>query len=437
MSNPLLLNVLIQDLISPNELSQKQASELLRLLTQSNVDHRTFIAKNELAMKALIHIISRDSCSTTNQVAIAEHAIAILFHLLLNEDLILHLGSLGVVKPITQNLVRTAPSIATRENAAGALLCLAKLDVHKAPIGIYGGITGLLSLMPTCSEEGKQDALKALLLLLAYDGNKTLAARGGAAILLFDMFINTGSSHSQSNEQASELALSVLRIMASHSEGISAIAVASGVKRIAAAITDMTSTTCKEKAALALLRIFKTEPSLMRHLENERHSHDHALFSSLNDLSIHGSRKGRRAATLLLKLFMDREVGDHNLGQSMEFTKEQDEQEEEDGEELAEVGAERPRPMSYDEICYSKHRIPVKFSKEGMLDANCVDDEIENIDDDELEYDSGGDTVNDNLGMEYITYVDNDNDNDYCRDSDSDDAYSVPSTPCIEVPLAH
>ncbi|MCO5586286.1 hypothetical protein L7F22_040225 [Adiantum nelumboides] len=386
-------------------------------------------------MKALIHIISRDSFSTSNQVAIAEHAIAILFHLLLNEDLIIHLGSLGVVKPITQNLVRTAPSVATRENAAGALLCLAKLDVHKAPIGIYGGIAGLLSLMPTCSEEGKQDALKALLLLLAYDGNKTLAARGGAAILLFDMFINTGSSQSQSNEQASELALSVLRIMASHSEGIAAIAAASGVKRIAAAITDMTSTTCKEKAALALLRIFKTEPSVMRHLENERHSHDHALISSLNDLSINGSRKGRKTATLLLKLFMDMEVGDHKLGQSMEFTKEQDEQEEEDGEELAEVGAERPRQTSYDEICYSKH--PVKFSKKGMLDANCVDDELENIDNDKLEYDSGGDTVNDNLGMEYITYVDNDNENDYCRDSDSDDAYSVSSTPCIEVPLAH
>lgn len=283
------INSFVRQLTSCNPEDQRDAAGNLRLLAKRNVDNRICIAEAG-AIPLLVGLLSTEDPPTQ------EHAVTALLNLSIYEENKKNIIFSGAVPSIVQ--VLKTGSMEARENAAATLFSLSVLDENKVTIGTSGAIPALVVLLDEGGRRGKKDAATALFNLCIYQGNKGKAVRAGVIPTLMKLLtLPTGAMVDES--------LAILAILASHSEGRTAIGDSNAVPVLVNMIGNGSSRN-RENAAAVMVHLCSGEGQLLHLTE----AHELGMMDYLVDLAQKGTARGKRKAAILierLNYFLDQQ----------------------------------------------------------------------------------------------------------------------------------
>ncbi|KAI4976714.1 hypothetical protein ZWY2020_050321 [Hordeum vulgare] len=221
--------------------SLRRAAMELRLLARHNPDNRIRIAESG-AVRPLVALLSHPD------PLVQEHGVTALLNLSICHENKVIVVEAGAIPPLVRAL-KSAASLAARENAACALLRLSQLDgATAAAVGRAGAIPLLVSLLETGGGRGKKDAATALYALCSgARENRLRTVEAGAVTPLLDFMSDPESGMVDKTAYA-------LYSLLGFAEGRSATVEEGGIS-ILLELVEVGTSRQKEIATLSLIQI--------------------------------------------------------------------------------------------------------------------------------------------------------------------------------------
>ncbi|KAI4991397.1 hypothetical protein ZWY2020_039768 [Hordeum vulgare] len=221
--------------------SLRRAAMELRLLARHNPDNRIRIAESG-AVRPLVALLSHPD------PLVQEHGVTALLNLSICHENKVIVVEAGAIPPLVRAL-KSAASLAARENAACALLRLSQLDgATAAAVGRAGAIPLLVSLLETGGGRGKKDAATALYALCSgARENRLRTVEAGAVTPLLDFMSDPESG-------MVDKAAYALYSLLGFAEGRSATVEEGGIS-ILLELVEVGTSRQKEIATLSLIQI--------------------------------------------------------------------------------------------------------------------------------------------------------------------------------------
>ncbi|KAF5467074.1 hypothetical protein F2P56_016936 [Juglans regia] len=279
------VNELLEKLATGNPEQKRAAAGEFRLLAKRNADNRVCIAEAG-AIPLLADLVSSSDPRTQ------EHAVTALLNLSINDSnkgTIVNAGAIPDIVEVLKN-----GSMEARENAAATLFSLSVVDEYKVKIGAAGAIPALITLLCEGTPRGKKDAATAIFNLSIYQGNKSRAVKAGIVAPLMRLLKDAGSG-------MVDEALAILAILASHTEGKTAIGQGEPIPVLVEFIR--TGSPRNRENAAAVLWSLCTGDSQQLKLARE-----HGAEEALKQLSENGTDRAKRKAGNILELLHQVEV---------------------------------------------------------------------------------------------------------------------------------
>lgn len=272
------ISCLIQKLSSTELEVRREAIVKIRMLSKENPDNRILIA-NYGGIRPLVQLLSyRDS-------NIQAHSVTALLNLSIDEANKRLIAREGAIPSIIE-ILRYGTDEA-RENSAAALFSLSMLDENKVLVGALNGIPPLVELLQCGTSRGKKDAATALFNLSLNQANKLKAIRTGIIPPLLHLL-------EDKNLGMIDEALSILLLLASHSEARSEIGKLSFIRTLVDIIRDGTPKN-KECATSVLLQLGLNNSSVILA------ALQYGVYEHLVEIARCGTNRAQRKANSLLQ----------------------------------------------------------------------------------------------------------------------------------------
>ncbi|KAL2630496.1 hypothetical protein R1flu_015182 [Riccia fluitans] len=278
----LVVDGLVQDLLSEDVEVHRHAAAELRLLAKYNQENRIVIA-NAGAIKPLVALLNSTDSKTQ------ENAVTALLNLSINDNNKSEIAAAGAIDPLV-NVLRVGNSQAM-ENAAATLFSLSVMDDNKVTIGASGAIPPLVDLLINGTPRGKKDAATALFNLSIYHENKSRIVRAGAIRPLVELMADPAAG-------MVDKAVAVLANLATIPDGRVAVGDEGGIPALVE-VVEAGSQRGKENAAAALLQLC---------MNSHRHRAlvlQEGAIPPLVALSQSGTARAKEKASALLRHFRE------------------------------------------------------------------------------------------------------------------------------------
>ncbi|KAG6756155.1 hypothetical protein POTOM_039580 [Populus tomentosa] len=287
-ANRATATLLIHKLASGSQRAQTVAARGIRLLAKTGRENRAFIAE----AGAIPHL--RNLLSSTNSVA-QENSVTAILNLSIHDknksQIMDEKGCLGSIVGV----LRFGLTTEARENAAATLFSLSAVHDYKKRIADEeGAVEALAGLLRAGTPRGKKDAVTALFNLSTHTENCLSMMEAGAVTALVGALGNEGVAE----EAAGALALIVRQPIGAEAVGGEEMAVAGliGMMRCG-------TPRGKENAVAALLELCRSGGTAA----TEKVLKAPALWGLLQSLLFTGTKRARRKAASLARVFQRRE----------------------------------------------------------------------------------------------------------------------------------
>ncbi|KAM3341545.1 U-box domain-containing protein 15 [Capsicum galapagoense] len=269
----------INDLSSSHLEVQRKAVTKIRMLSKENPEKRTLIA-NYGGIPPLVQLLSYPDSK------IQEHAVTALLNLSIdetNKKLISRENAIPDIIEILQH-----GGVGAKENSAAALFSLSMLDENKVAIGSLNGIPPLIDLLKNGTIRGRKDAITALFNLCLNHTNKSIAIQEGIVAPLLQLL-------EEKHFDMVDETLSILLILATHSEGRQEIGNLSFIETLVSLMKDGTPKN-KECSVAVLLELSNNNSNLMLA------ALQYGVYEYLVEIGKDGTDRGQRKAKSILQL---------------------------------------------------------------------------------------------------------------------------------------
>lgn len=182
------------------------------------------------------------------------------------------------------------------------------LDKNKAKFGVAGTVQLLVKALSGPHSPAAHHLLSSLAELVQFQGNCTLAVRAGGVRVLVRVVESTDG------EDLAGTSLAVLCLLARFNEGLSALIKTDGIVSLMVDVLTGRCMLSKEGAAEILIRLFEESEGCVRDALRLPE-----FANVLADLSVRGSVKARKRASLLMRKMTDAELDTYVDGSPMFF----------------------------------------------------------------------------------------------------------------------
>ncbi|CAA3011859.1 U-box domain-containing protein 17-like [Olea europaea var. sylvestris] len=277
-------SLLVQQLANGTQSAKTVAAREIRLLAKTGRENRVCIAEAGAIPHLKTLLISLDAFAQENSVT------ALLNLSIYDKNKCQIMNAEGCLGSIAR-VLRVGHTIEARENAAATLFSLSSVHEYKKRIAEEdGALEALSTLLKEGTPRGKKDAVTALFNLSTHTENCVRMIESGAVTALVGAL---GNNH-VSEEAAGALALIVRQPIGAESVGNEEMAVLGliGMMRCG-------TSRGKENAVAALLELCRRGGAAA----TERVSKAPALASLLHSLLFTGTKRARRKAASLARVF--------------------------------------------------------------------------------------------------------------------------------------
>ncbi|KAH7545024.1 U-box domain-containing protein 17 [Ziziphus jujuba] len=287
--------LLIQQLANGSQVAQTVAAREIRLLAKTGRENRAFIAEAG-AIPYLCKILS-----SSNPIAQENSVTAMLNLSIYEKNKCRIMEEEGCLESIV-DVLRFGHTTEARENAAATLFSLSAVHDYKKRIADEeGAVEALAGLLRAGTPRGKKDAVTALFNLSTHTDNCAKMIEAGAVTALVNALGNEGVAE----EAAGALALIVRQPIGAEAVGKEDTAVAGLI-----AMMRCGTPRGKENAVAALLELCRSGGAAT----TEKVVKAPALAGLLQSLLFTGTKRARRKAASLAKVFQRRENAAMHFG---------------------------------------------------------------------------------------------------------------------------